>query len=92
MGNGASPVTSGGTSSITVGITPASNLTISQEFGLILVDPDTQDVVTAVVDQNGNVSLSNGFETDTAFFTAPAAANAAFTLTYNQTTDTATLT
>jgi hypothetical protein len=92
VGNGASPVTSGGTSSITVGITPASNLTISQEFGLILVDPDTQDVVTAVVDQNGNVSLSNGFETDTAFFTAPAAANAAFTLTYNQTTDTATLT
>lgn len=92
IGNGSSPVTSSGTTSIEVGITPASDLTLSQEFGIIVVDPGSGETVTAVVDQSGDVTLSNGISTDTAFFGAPAASNAAFTLTYNLTTDTATVT
>lgn len=92
IGNGASPVTSTGTTSITIGITPASDIGFTQDFAIFLRDPNTGDVVTATVDQNGDVTLTNGLDTDTAFFTAPAAPNAAFTLSYNLTTDTATVT
>ncbi|MFM1920802.1 MAG: hypothetical protein RLZZ303_2436 [Candidatus Hydrogenedentota bacterium] len=92
IGNGSTPVTSTGTTSITVNITPASDLGFTQDFALFLRDPNTGDVVTATVEQNGDVTLTNGLETDSAFFGAPAAPNAAFTLTYNLATDTATVT
>lgn len=92
IGNGSTPVTSSGTTSITVNITPANDLGFTQDFALFLRDPNTGDVVTATVEQNGDVTLTNGLETDTAFFGAPAAPNAAFTLTYNLATDTATVT
>jgi hypothetical protein len=92
VGNGVSPVTSSGTTSITVGISPGNDLTVSQEFGLIVVEPASGEFVTATVNDLGDVTLTNGLETDTAFFPAPGASNAGFTLTYNQTTDTATVT
>lgn len=92
VGNGGSPVSSGGVTSITIGITPAQDLTISQELAIVLIEASSGEVVTASVDQNGDVVLTNGFASDDAFFVAPAAPNAAFTLSYNQTTDVATVT
>lgn len=92
IGNGLSPVTSSGVTSITVGIAPGADLTSTQEFGLIIVEPVSGDFVTATVNDLGDVTLTNGLETDTAFFPAPAASNAGFTLTYDQGTDTTTVT
>jgi hypothetical protein len=92
IGNGSTPVTTSGTVSITMNIVPASDVGPSDEPGLVLIDNNDGTVVTATVEDGGLVTLTNGIDTDTMQFGAPAAAGTAMTLTYNPVTDVATLT
>ncbi len=90
VGSGAS----GGTSSITMDVTPASDVT-GNNLGLVMIDDDDGEFVTATVSNSGLITLSNSYGSPPAVtiqMPAPAAGNAAFTLEYNATTDTARVT
>ncbi|MBI1318787.1 MAG: hypothetical protein GC168_07535 [Candidatus Hydrogenedens sp.] len=92
IGNGSSGVITSGTVSITMNIVPATDVGVSDEPGLTLIDDNDGSFVTATVDSTGLVTLTNGSTTDTMQFGAPAAAGTSMTLTYNPNTDTTTLT
>lgn len=84
METGNTRVVATGTTSITMGIRPATDATSS--VGIVLVNPlDPGEQVTALVESNGDVTLESfaTFDSDTTDFPFPNAGNNEMTLTYN---------
>ena len=90
LGQGGSIISSGGTTSITMTLTPYSDA--GEGVGLVMIG-DNVEMLTAICDSDGTVTITDWIgDYQTLEFPLPGAVNNFFTLEYNASSETATLT